>query len=58
MTCANIAALWALVVVIVATGWTHEQTFQDETTKPKYDAGSQVVAACASFMERAKPPTQ
>lgn len=52
MTYANIAAIWALALCLVATGWTHEQTFQAETTKPKYDAGSQVVAACGNFLER------
>lgn len=58
MTYANIAAIWALALCLVATGWTHEQDFQAETTKPRYDAGSQVVAACASFMARNQTPTQ
>lgn len=52
MTYANIAAIWALALCLVATGWTHEQTFQAETTMPKYDAGSQVVAACGAYLER------
>lgn len=52
MTYANIAAIWALALCLVATGWTHEQAFQAETANPEYDAKAQVVAACSNFLER------
>lgn len=52
MTYANIAAIWALALCLVATGWTHEQDYQDETANPMYDAKAQVVAACGNFLER------
>jgi hypothetical protein len=58
MTYANIAAIWALALCLVATGWTHEQSFQAESVKPAYDAKAQVLAACASFMARTETPTQ
>lgn len=58
MTYANIAAIWALALCLVATGWTHEQGYQESLGEPKYDASEQVVAACTSFISRAKTPTQ
>jgi hypothetical protein len=52
MTYANIAAIWALALCLVATGWTHEQAYQAEAAKPAYDAKAQVVTACGNFLER------
>ena len=52
MTYANIAAIWALALCLVATGWTHEQSYQESLGEPKYDAGEQVVAACGAYLER------
>jgi hypothetical protein len=58
MTYANIAAIWALALCLVATGWTHEQGYQESLGEPKYDASEQIEAACASFMARNQTPTQ
>ena len=58
MTYANIAAIWALALCLVATGWTHEQSCQESLGEPKYDAAQQVQEACASFMARNQPPAQ
>lgn len=52
MTYANIAAIWALALCLVATGWTHEQSYQESLGEPKYDASEQVVAACEAYLER------
>lgn len=57
MTYANIAAIWALALCLVATGWTHEQGYQ-ESVKPVSELVPHMVRACKGIIARAGTPAQ
>lgn len=45
---ANIGALWAVLLTLVAVFWTHEEGYKAQL-QPKYEPRPQLIAACRGY---------